>query len=385
MHRLKLVHVVGNLGFGGAERFVVDLCNEIAKNQSYEVAIIALCENREENPFIKDISGNVKYLTFGKKKGFSLSVLMRLTLWLKLRKPDVVHTHMNSSEYLTLYRLISWRTLFFHTIHNIAEVECPGSLLKSFRRLFYRYGKVIPVTISDNGRSTFRSYYGLDNDVLIENGRPPLKYSSELFQLAGQYRSDESSFLLVNVGRISAEKNQLLLIQAVKRFNALELKKCKLLIIGQVQDEQLYKQLLTEAGADQYIEFLGPRKNVADYLMLAHVFCLSSEFEGMPISLIESFEQGCVSLCTPVGGIPQMIEDGVTGFLSRDLTVEGYGDALKRAVSSDADQISGNVLREFREKYHIGISADKHLRAYVSLLPRTAGAGVPLFFHTSKN
>lgn len=382
---MKLIHVVGNLGFGGAERFVVDLCNEIAKNECYEVTIISLCENMEENPFIKEISGNVKYLTFGKKKGFSLSVLMKLTLWLKLKKPDIVHTHLNSSEYLTLYRLICWRTLFFHTIHNVAQIECPGYWLKSFRALFYKYGKVTPVTISDNGRKTFRSYYGLDNDLLIENGRPPLKYSSELFQLAGQYRSDELSFLLVNVGRISGEKNQLLLIRSVKRFNALEPKKCKVLIIGQVQDERLYKQLLTEAGADPYIEFLGPRKNVADYLMLAHAFCLSSEFEGMPISLIESFEQGCVSVCTPVGGIPQMIEDGVTGFLSRDLTVEGYCDALKRAVTADAEQISGSVLREFREKYHIGISADKHLRVYASMLPRTGESGTPLFFHTSKN
>src|SRR5215217_218344 len=368
MRKIKLVHVVGNLGFGGAERFVIDLCNEIAKNKRYEVTIISLCENKIENPFINDIAADVEYLTFHKKKGFSLTVLLKLTAWLKNKKPNLVHTHLNSSEYLTLYRILFNKVSFFHTVHNVAQIECPNQLLKFFRYLFYKGNKVIPITISDNGRKTYRNYYHLVNDVLIENGRPTLKFTSAVDHLVTQYKSDKESFVLVHVGRISAEKNQLLLIRAVQRFNALESGKCRLLIIGQVQDDRLYRQLLTEVRNDKQIEFLGAKENIGDYLSVADVFCLSSRFEGMPISLIESFSVGCVSVCTPVGGIPQMIEEGVTGFLTSDLSTESYYEALKKATEANRSTISDNVINEFYKKYHIRISAEKHLKAYLNAL-----------------
>jgi glycosyltransferase involved in cell wall biosynthesis len=244
---------------------------------------------------------------------------------------------------------------------------------------------VVPITISDNGRKTYRDYYRLNNDLLIENGRPPLRFTRQLEQLSCQYRTDEDSIVLVHVGRISAEKNQLLLVKAVQFFNAVESKKCKLLIIGQVQDDRLYRQLMSEVRNDTQIEFLGGKDNVADYLGIADVFCLSSEFEGMPISLIESFSTGCVSVCTPVGGIPQMIQDNITGFLSRDLSVKSYYDALKRAVGADRDTIAGNVIKEFHEKYHIRISADKHFRAYTSMLSIPEQKKAALYLHTSQN
>jgi glycosyltransferase involved in cell wall biosynthesis len=386
MCKIKLVHVVGNLGFGGAERFVIDLCNEIAKNEHYEVAIVSLCEDKKENLFIRDIAPNVRYLSFHKAKGFSLNTLLRLTAWLKKHQPDVVHTHLNSSEYLALYRLLFTRALFFHTIHNVAEVECPSFLIKSFRYFFYKIKRVIPITISDNGRKTYRDYYRLTNDLLIENGRPPLRFTGQLGELSNRYRTDKkNAIVLVHVGRISAEKNQLLLIKAVQYFNTVESIKCKLLIIGQVQDDHLYKRLLLEVSNDTQIEFLGGRDNVADYLGIADVFCLSSEFEGMPISLIESFSTGCVSVCTPVGGIPQMIQDSVTGFLSKDLSVSSYYDALKHAVEADRDTIAGNVIKQFHEKYHIRISADKHLKAYTGMLRMAEQKKAPFYFHTSQN
>ncbi|WP_449440722.1 glycosyltransferase [Pedobacter steynii] len=83
---------------------------------------------------------------------------------------------------------------------------------------------------------------------------------------------------------------------------------------------------------DPYIEFIEGRHNVVDYLSIADAFCLSSIFEGMPISLIEALSVGCIPICTPVGGISQMIKHGKTGFLSRDVSVDSYCDVLKEAL-----------------------------------------------------
>ncbi|MET3114440.1 glycosyltransferase involved in cell wall biosynthesis [Pedobacter sp. CG_S7] len=365
MHKIKIVHVIGMLSRGGAERFVIDLCNEISKKEKYEVYILSLCENSSKNTFIKDISTNVNYISFNKKNGFNLSVLIKLTNWLKEKSPHIVHSHLNSFEYLSLYRSYKSRTTFFHTIHNIANVECPNYLIKSFRKIYYKNNSVIPIAISVNGSKTYRDYYKLNNDIIIENARPNLILSEECEDLFNKYKRSENSFLLVHIGRISIEKNQELLIKSVQKFNSIEEKKCKLLIIGDIHDEQINSRLMNLVEKDLNIEFLGGLNNIADYLSIADAFCLSSIFEGMPISLIEAMSLGCIPICTPVGGIKEMITDGVTGFLSKDTDLNSYYDAIKKAVYfKNKSVIKENIKCTFKSKYHIELSAKNHLKAY---------------------
>lgn len=368
MHRIKIVHVIGNLSRGGAERFVIDLCNEMSRQDRYEVFLVSLMENCPEG-FIKDLLPEVNYISFNKKPGFSFGVFLRLTIWLKNLRAAVVHSHLNSSEYLLLYRLWSYKTLFCHTIHNVAEEECPGYLLKTLRGLFYRFHLVKPITISENGRKTYRAYYGLKNDIIIENGRPPLKLSENYGLLSERYKKYDHDFLLVHIGRISAEKNQEMLLRAVQQFNQAEEIKCRLLLIGEVQDKPLYIRLIKLAAGDPNIEFTGAQQNIADYLSIADAFCLSSHFEGMPISLIEAMSVGCIPVCTPVGGIQEMISDGYTGFLSEDVTIDTYELALRRALYADHKEVmKENIIHHYEKRFHIGISAKRHLQTYQRLL-----------------
>jgi len=365
MRKIKIVHVIGTLNRGGAERFVVDLCNEMAKIEKYEVYILSLCGNDPQKTFVNDLSSNVNYISFNKKSGLSISIVLKLTNWLKVKNPHIVHSHLNGFEYLILYRAFKSRTTFFHTIHNIASFECPNFVIKTIRAFFYRNNKVIPITISMNGSKTFRDYYNLNNEIIIENARPTLSTTAEFDQLYGKYKGDDDRFLLVHVGRISQEKNQELLIESVKKFNDIESVKCKLLVIGDIKDEQLSIKLRSLTNNDPNIEFLGGKNNIADYLSMADAFCLSSISEGMPISLIEAMSVGCIPVCTPVGGIKEMIKDGVTGFLSKNTTLESYYQALKRAVySKDKDFIKNNISKAFDNRYHIEISAKNHLKTY---------------------
>jgi len=365
MHKIKIVHVIGTLNRGGAERFVIDLCNEMAKIEKYEVYILSLCGNDPQNTFLNDLCADVNYITFNKKSGLSLGVLLRITNWLRDKNPHIVHSHLNGFEYLLLYSAFKSRTTFFHTIHNIASFECPNFLIKTIRSFFYRNNKVTPITISMNGSRTYRDYYNLNNEIIIENARPTLTTTAELNSMYKKYKGDDPRFLLVHIGRISQEKNQALLIESVKKFNDTESTKCKLLIIGDVMDEDLNFKLTSLAKDDPNIEFLGGKNNIADYLSIADAFCLSSISEGMPISLIEAMSLGCIPICTPVGGIKEMIKDGVTGFLSKNTTLDSYVQALKRAVYfKEKDFIRDNISKAFDNRYHIEISAKNHLTTY---------------------
>lgn len=379
MQRTKIIHVIGSLTKGGAERFVVDLCNELAKDDRNEVYLVSIRKDNPQDNFINDIHSDVQFISFNKGRGFSFNVFLKLTRWLKNERPDIVHSHLNSFEYLSLYFLQAHHTRFFHTIHSNAEFECPNYFIKTFRKIFFKTNKVSPITISNDGSETFRSYYHLNNDILIENGRPDILPTIEYNQLVKKYRSNSDEYLLLHVGSITAPKNQELLIKAVLEFNAREEKKCKLLIIGEIKDSIIYDHLIQIVGNNRCIEFLGGKHNVVDYLNIADAFCLSSSFEGMPISLIEALSVGCIPICTPVGGITQMISHGKTGFLSKDSTVQNYYETIKEALYfNDPESIKLNSMMSFKSKYTIKRSARNHSEAYLSMLPaeRTAVAAM---------
>ncbi|WP_164122288.1 MULTISPECIES: glycosyltransferase family 4 protein [Sphingobacterium] len=365
MNKPKIVHIIGSLRKGGAERFVVDLCNELAKTDQYEIYLISLCDNDPDTTFLSEINGKVHYLSLHKGRGLNFQVLFKLTTWLVKQKADIVHTHLNAFEYLILYRFMSGNCKFFHTIHSTAQAECPNLAIKSFRKTLYKKNTVIPIAVSKDGSKSFKKYYGLNNVIVIENGRPFLTLTDEYPVLIKRYKENENSFLLIHVGRIMKVKNQQLLIEALQKFNASEEKKCKLLIIGDLRDESLYQQLYTLIKDDPYIEFLGEKDNIADFLSIADFFCLSSFYEGMPISLIEALSVGCISICTKVGGIKDMIHEEDTGFLSNDTSVDSYCQTIKRAVFyPDKQKIKENSLNSFKQHYHIAASCKKHVEAY---------------------
>lgn len=361
----KIAHIIGVLGRGGAERFVVDLCNELAEDGQKEVYLISLCDNDPATSFVNEISAKVNYMCFFKEPGFSMSVLLALSSWLQEEKMDIIHSHLNALEYLMFYRLRKTNTRFFHTIHSTAEAECPGFFLKLFRKTLYKRQLIIPIVVSYEGSNSFRKYYGLQNELVIENGRPYLTLTKEYPKLLAKYKDHQTGLLLIHVGRIIKVKNQQLLIKAVQRFNSREEQQCRLLIIGEVRDESLYQTLQELSKNDPSIEFLGGKDNIVDYLSIADFFCLSSFYEGMPISLIEALSLGCISICTQVGGIKNMINHEDTGFLSKDNSVDGYYQAIKEAVFyQDKSKIRENSKNEFRLKYHIGAAEKKHSQAY---------------------
>jgi glycosyltransferase involved in cell wall biosynthesis len=119
--------------------------------------------------------------------------------------------------------------------------------------------------------------------------------------------------------------------------------------------------------ARNHIHFLGAKANVMDYLYASDAFCLSSVTEGMPISLIEAMACGCIPVCTPVGGILNTIQDGVTGFLSKSISEDDFLDALKRLIR-EKDTIDRQRIIDYSySNFSIGKCSEKYLELYEGL------------------
>lgn len=346
---------------------VLDLSNGFNKIKGIEVVLISLFDNDISNSYFDELDAGIEYHSLGKGRGFDPGILLKLFSLLKRIKADIVHTHINAFEYALPYRIMNRKVRHFHTLHSVAKIECPSKILKSLRWVFYKFRRVVPVTISQICSETFREYYKLNCDNIIFNGRYPLSPTLQLAQIQARYSKANYGhhFLFVNVANIVHLKNQELMIQSLLETNRRTNEKCLLLIIGEHKDAALTQHLKNLSNNNPYIIFTGQQSNIADYLSFADAFCLSSHFEGMPISLVEAFSMGCIPICTPAGGIKNMIDNEVNGFISADFTVESYSNLMLSFIGNrNKPAIMENGKKEFSGKYHIDISISKHLKLY---------------------
>lgn len=344
---MRILQLIPHLGSGGAERFVVDLSNQLVA-EGHQVTLCTLWEPRDELGFyIQDLSPKVDYFYIGKTKGFSLTALCKLAKLIFKVHPDIIHTHLNSVHYVFCVLLLWKRGV--HTVHNEAAKESGNIANRWSKRTLFWLGRLIPVTISNKSFDSFVDYYHL-KPVLIYNGRN-VSNQAELdtgvvCEIAG-YRKTPHTRIITQIARFEPEKRIPLMTRVASKLFAEGYDFC-LLNIGNTRNKFVLEEVLKYKSDCQYL--LGEKNNCIDYLKLSDAFVLSSEYEGMPISLIEAFGCGVVPICTPAGGIVDMI-DGNNGLLADDHTEESLYRALKKYLDmSEADLEP--IKRASKESYH---------------------------------
>lgn len=363
---MKILEIIPQLSQGGAEKFVVDLANQLSEH--HDVTLVVLHKKDENSLFFDKIGPGVKVITLEKKAGFDFKMFVRINNLVKKCRPDIIHTHLRSILYVMYTFVLHRKIKFIHTVHNDAQMEAGGLLGKLIRNILFRLG-VTPVTISDNSKKSFTTFYNLPSE-LIYNGASEYTVTENLDETRGvisKIRKSESSLLLVNIARISAQKNQQMLVDAVAnlRNRGYDI---ELMIIGACEDEQRKEKILS-CNYD-FIHIMGSRSNPRDYVKLADAFCLSSLYEGMPISLIECFSVGTIPICTPVGGINDMIVDGENGILTSGINVQSIEEAILRFISMTTrarEEMKHNSLMTF-DKYSMQSCAYQYENLMFKLL-----------------
>jgi Glycosyltransferase len=365
---MKIVEIIHALNPGGAERLVVDLSNRLSQNKHNEVYVVILKnrESRNENFYAKELSGKIHFIPLGFADGVKLSYPLKVHKTLKSIKPDVVHIHC-VLMYMLFSMLFYRKCKYIVTLHNKAEIGFPG-IQKKLVAYFVKRRILQVVTISHTNQKSFWEYTGLNNDILVYNGREQPEKTNHYSQtekfIAGMRTSAQTIILLV-IAKCSVQKNLKLLINSVNNINEKFRLDIKLVIIGDgYHDKDLGKELLSLASDS--ILFLGPKLNVADYYYLCDAFCLSSLFEGMPISLIEAIACECITVSTPVSGVVDVIRDGETGFISPGFSGEEYEHTLMRFIQNRNKINKGAIKASFINNYSIDICAGAYQKIFES-------------------
>lgn len=345
---MKILEIIPQLSSGGAERFVVDLSNELS--EKHNISLLTYYAIETNGFYAKDLSSAINVITMNKRKGFSLSLSFKLFSIIVSMKPDVVHMHLTAISYLLLSIFFYRKCKYFMTIHSEADKEAGGFVGSIIRKICFRNKLVVPAAISEESRKSFIEFYGIDAPMIF-NGRdiPKNIIISEDVALEFQkYKKTLSTKVIVNLARINVVKRQSLLAKVARRLFD-EGYDFSVLMIGNNKNQNLVAEIQACDCPTVYI--LGERHNPLEYLSLADAYCLCSSYEGMPISLIEALGIGCIPICTPVGGIKDVVKDGINGFLTDDLSEDSLYLTLKRFLESSDEDLQimrKNVLESYR-------------------------------------
>lgn len=345
---MKILVISFSLSSGGAERFAVDLCNSLSGK--HEVIMLTTDDDASaSNAYYRnELDNSVRYINLAASRGHSVSALTGVMRVIRKERPDIVHAHTDLLH-LILPSLFCRGVRYVHTIHSVAEYYLQSKLEKPlFRHMYSR--SVIPVTISPVCSNSYRNLYGLNNDVMILNGRsrPVLSESAESVK-EQMLAFKDGRPLFVHIARFAPPKNQTVLFDAVKKMKGA----VRLVVIGRD-----FPSEIQSAQDPAIVRFEGERLNVGDYLQIADFFVLSSSFEGLPLSLLEAMSYGVVPVSTPAGGVNDVIRDGENGFLAKGFTADDLAGAMRRAVEATLDRNA--IIAEYERSFSMEACASRY-------------------------
>jgi len=296
---VKILHITEKPRFSGAEILIRDL----AMNHIEQADIAITSFNPTEDNFketMQALKSNGVKLFIPKH---SLSKIERLSHLFKIFKeyqPDVIVGH---SAIVSAYMRIVG--VLFPKIKKVVVLHAASADYESGDRLqkaeyILQYFTDYVVGVSDWSRDTYKNRFTKVPCKTIYNGIDLEKFTQqENIDIAtirkNVFKANNNDFVILQVGRVNAVKNQLLTLEAVSLLDEDIKKNILLVFVGIIEDKIYYQQILdfaTKHNLIGQIKFLGARSDVNELLFASNLYVMPSERENFSIAILEALATG---------------------------------------------------------------------------------------------
>lgn len=364
---MKILEVIHGLPSGGAERLVVDLCNEFSKEHDVTLLLLKDLKIPGMDFYLSQVSDRVKVKCLGLQNGIRSINPIKTYRTIKKINPDVVHMHCGYAVNNCTFAMFldGKNRKYFQTLHNDVEHVKISPSAKYIYPIAGRMKILKFIAISQTNYTDFIKTFPYCECTYINNGRDIQERSCEFANVQleiNRLKKTDDTIVMLNVARCSEQKNHKLLINSINNLVSSG-KDIICLIIGNgYHDTELGRELKTMAGEN--IHFLGTRTNISDYMQVADVVCFSSLFEGMPITAIEAILNGKPIVSTPVCGVVDVVDNNVNGLISEDFTVENFQKMLLDFIDKKAE-LQRNAIQQMQNSpYTISNCAQKYIEYF---------------------
>lgn len=334
---MNIAILADNLICGGVNRYCLDLAESLMAYPDVRVSLLALPDQSAGWLLHAAEARGASVQALPMRGPLDLSVIGRLRRWLWERQVDILHSQSYRSNLIARLAVRGGRlrTRLVCTVHGIYPFAVAPLRLRLFYALDYlsmpMSDRIIAVSAATR---TQLAGWRLAAQV-IRNGTvlPPLadwearRASRQALGIAPDAR------VVLFVGRLAPEKGPDVLADVARMVTA-ALENAIFLIVGDGPSMLALRRRLQDASPR--VILAGQHGDVTPFYRAADVLFLPSRSEGLPMTLIEAFAHGLPAVASRVGGIPEVVQEGVNGFLCDADQPAQMCERLERVLSDDA-------------------------------------------------
>ena len=311
--RVRLMFVVGNFVAGGAERHLLEMWSRIDRER-FAVEIACFRAEGQFWPEVRALGWPVHELRVGRRiydaSGFR--GLLRLVGAVRRFRPDVIHGYLFGPN---LFAVLAGRTCGVPVVavakRNVDAFETPRQ--QRVQRFVHRAATHVTAVSETVAGTVVAMGVPRARVTVIPNGVDVARFGAASGDRASLGAANGEA-VIGSVGCLAARKDYGTLLEALARLEARG-RRFHATLVGDGPDRAALEARARALGLDRRLTFLGERPDVEKLLPAMDVFVLSSREEGIPNSLLEAMAAGRPAVATAVGGTPEVLDDGVTGWL----------------------------------------------------------------------
>lgn len=364
--RPTICHVIHALGVGGAEVLVDVLVRQM--NSEFRSVVAVLDEIGDIGHRLQADGFVVEHLH--RQPGIDRGCARRLNAFAARENVALLHAHQYTPFFQAMLSrgLLGRRPVLF-TEHGRHFPDLPSKkralvnrcLLRKRDRLVGVGESVRQALIHNEGLPAKRVevvYNGVDLKALAT----PAPHARQC--LRQQLGYAQKHFVAIQVARLHSLKDHQTALHAIDIARQ-QNPDVRLLIVGEGDQRAAIEDTIATRKLQQHVTLTGERSDIADLLATADAFLMSSISEGIPLTIIEAMAAGLPVVSTAVGGIPEMIQHGQSGFLAASGDAKALAEGLLNLrASADLRQ---RIAEKGRRIAEVKFSQSSMLRGYQDL------------------
>lgn len=365
---MKVLHIITDTNIGGAGRYLLNLLPQPAFR---DIDVVVACPDGDLGKRL-DEKGIRRIPISGKDVSYSSRLTRELGRVMKQEKPDLVHTHSSLSGRIAakLRRIPA-----VYTKHNLVRIPNAAGVRPPKAGTFRRFvNKTVAGTFSDR-------VIGCSEGVakeLVESGLKPTMVTGipngiDLSPYMPKWMSGDAKrgLLIGTVARLHRQKALDVMLEAAKIVLTSQ-PAARFIIGGTGPLEEQLKAKIRDLRLEPYVKMAGFVSDVPGFLSKLDVYVLSSDYEGLPLAVLEAMAAGLPIVSTGVGGVPEAVVDGVNGILVAPRQPKALAQGIVRVlVDPDVARRMGIASRKRAEElFDAQVMAQKTVAVYREVVSR---------------
>jgi glycosyltransferase involved in cell wall biosynthesis len=342
---IRVLRVIARLNMGGPALHVTYLARGLAE-RGYETTLVAgdVGRGEESMAFVAERAGVEVVRLPGLSRDLSpvhdAVAAWRIARIIRRVRPDVVHTHTAKAGAIgraaALLAGPGRRPVVVHTFHGHVlrgYFGTAGTLL--FRGIETALARVTDrlIAVSPEVRDELVGLHVAPREKfsVVRLGielEPRVRFEGDAGEVRRRHGIPADKFVVGWFGRMTAVKRteDLLTMLAGVRVRGVD---ALLLLVGDGDDRERLEQRAHDLGLARSCLFVGYQEDVAPWYAICDAVVLTSASEGTPVTIIEALAAGRPVVATRVGGVPDVVEEGETGFLVRPHDTHALAERLE--------------------------------------------------------